>query len=269
METIGLIAGATQFPLLIACEARARGYHLIAVGIREEVQPELAEAVDEFHLISLGELSKLIKIFKKAGVKRAIMAGKVQHRSIFGSIKPDFKLLSVLMKLRKKNTDSIIGAVVAVLEEEGITIMDSTAFLQNLLAPEGLLTKSKPTKDEQKSVEYGVKIARELTRLDIGQTVVVKDGACVALEAMEGTDETIRRAYGLCGDGAVVVKLSKPSQDFRFDVPVCGMDTVKVMASVKARVLAVEAGRTLLFDKDHVIQLANRLDIVLLGIKAE
>ncbi|MBI2839471.1 MAG: UDP-2,3-diacylglucosamine diphosphatase LpxI [Acidobacteria bacterium] len=267
MEAVGLIAGASQFPLLVAREARARGHKVIAAGIREEVMKELADEVDEFHLIGLGELGKLIQIFKKAGVRRAVMAGKVQHKSIFASIKPDFKLLSVLMKLREKNTNAIIGAIADVLADDDITLMDSTAFLRNLLAEEGFLTKTKPSKEDMHSVEYGVKIAREITRLDLGQTVVVKDGACVAIEAMEGTDETIRRAHKLCGIGAVVVKLSKPSQDFRFDVPVCGIGTIEVMAAAEARVLAVEAGRTLLFDREKLLQKADRSGIAVMGIK--
>lgn len=265
-ESVGLIAGATQFPLLVAREARARGHRVVAAGIREEVDQGLAREADEFHLISLGELSKLINIFQKAGVRRAVMAGKVQHRSIFSSIKPDFKLLAVLMKLKEKNTNSIIGAVAEVLADEGITLMDSTYFLKNLLASEGAITKSKVTKDEMQTVQYGLKIAREITRLDLGQTVVVKDGACVAIEAMEGTDETIRRAHKLCGDGAVVVKLSKPAQDFRFDVPVCGVGTIEVMSSVRARVLVVEAGKTLLFDKEQLIHKAEKNGIAILGV---
>ena len=265
-EKIGIIAGASQFPVLVAKEARANGHTVVVIGIQGEATETLRDVADEFHMVGLGELSRLIRIFNTAGVRRAIMAGKVQHRSIFSSIKPDLKLVSVLMRLRQKNTNSIIGAVAEVLDEEGIQLVDSTVFLKHLLAPRGPVTRAKPTGDEMKSVEYGIKIARELTRLDLGQTVVVKDGACVAVEAMEGTDETIRRAAKLCGGGAIVVKLGKPAQDFRFDVPVCGLDTIDVMAHTKSRVLAIEAGRTLIFDKDRVVKRADKENIAVIGV---
>jgi len=267
MERVGLIAGATQFPLLVAREAKALGYSVVAVGIEGETLPELSREVDEMQVVALGELSRLISVFKTAGVRRAVMAGKVQHASIFRAIKPDLKLLAVLMKLREKNTDAIIGAVAKVLEDEGITLMDSTVFLKALLAPGGVMTRRRPDSGEMKSIEYGVRVARELTRLDIGQTVVVKDGACVAVEAMEGTDETIRRAHGLCGEGAVVVKLSKPAQDFRFDVPVCGLGTIEAMAATGAKALAIEAGRTLVFDRERVVEEADGCGIAIVGVR--
>lgn len=265
-ETIGIIAGATQFPVLVAREAKARGHRVVVAGIKGEADKELVDVADEFHSIGLGELGRLITIFKDAGVRRAIMAGKVQHKSIFASIKPDFKLIAVLMKLREKNTDAIIGAIADVLSDEGIQLMDSTSFLRSLIASEGAMTKAKASKDDMKSVEYGIKVARELTRLDLGQTVVVKDGACVAVEAMEGTDETIRRAARLCGAGAIVVKIGKPAQDFRFDVPVCGLATIDVIAECRATVLAVEAGRTLLFDREKLIKKADGAGISVVGV---
>ncbi|MBI4443947.1 MAG: UDP-2,3-diacylglucosamine diphosphatase LpxI, partial [Acidobacteria bacterium] len=246
----GLIAGSGQFPLLVLEAARSRGIEMVVAAIREEASPEL-EATARCHWLSLGELSRLIEIFKQEGVSRAVMAGQVKHTQIFSAIRPDWKLLQVLMSLPKKNTDSLIGGVAQVLLQEGIVLEDSTLFLQPLLAPEGVLTERSPTPEEQANLNYGLEVARALARWDIGQTVVVADRACVAVEAMEGTDAVIRRAAQLAhGQPLAVIKVAKPDQDMRFDVPVVGLPTIAVMRESGATALSVDAGKTLLFDRE-------------------
>jgi DUF1009 family protein len=264
---LGLIAGNGRFPFLVAAGARRVGRRVVAVAIREETAPELAAEVDELHWVSLGQLGKCIDALRQGGATEAVMAGQVQHKRIFSNIVPDLKLLSLLARLAVKNTDSLIGAVADFLEKEGIRLLPSVTFLEDQLAAVGAMTRRKASKSEMESIAYGVEVASALTRLDLGQTVVVKDRAAVALEAMEGTDETIRRAGGIAGEGCIVVKLAKPKQDMRFDVPVVGSRTLETMASVGAKVLAVEAGKTLLFDKAELLADADRRGLSVVGVE--
>ena len=266
----GLIAGNGQFPLLVLEAARCRGIEMVVAAIREEASPELEARANRLFWLGLGELSRLIKIFKSEGVSRAVMAGQVKHNKIFSSIRPDWKLLQVLLSLPQKNTDALIGGVAKVLRQEGIELENSTLFLEPLLADEGVLTRRAPTAAEQQNLDYGRKVARDLARWDIGQTVVVAEGACVAVEAMEGTDAAIRRAAQLAqGKPLAVIKVSKPNQDMRFDVPVVGLPTVTVMQECGATALSVDAGRTLLFDREQMLAEANDAGITIVGATSE
>jgi DUF1009 family protein len=262
----GLIAGHGQFPKLVLDAARSQGIEMVVAAIREEASPELESQSASLHWIGLGELSRLIRIFKKEGVTRAVMAGQVKHTRIFSSIRPDFKLLQVLLSLPHKNTDSLIGGVANVLQKEGITLEDSTFLLQPLLANEGLLTRRAPNEEEQCNIDYGKNVAFDLSRWDIGQTVVICDRACVAVEAMEGTDATIRRAARLAaGKPLTVVKVSKARQDMRFDVPVVGLPTIAVMKASGATALSIHAGKTLLFDREELLQKADEAQITIVS----
>jgi DUF1009 family protein len=245
------------------------GRRVVAIAIREEAAPELEAEVDELHWVGLGQLGKCLDALRGAGVSEAVMAGQVQHRRIFSDIVPDLKLITVLAKLAVKNTDSLIGAVADILEAEGIRLLPSTGFLEEHLATAGPMTKRKLSKEEASDVAYGRRIAATLTRLDLGQTVVVKNGAAVALEAMEGTDDTIRRAASIAGKKTVVVKLAKPNQDLRFDVPVVGARTLATLAEAGAEVLAVEAGKTLLFDRPEFLAEADKRKIAVFGVTRE
>lgn len=265
----GLIAGNGQFPLLVLDAARSRGIEMIVAAIREEASPELEARAARLHWLGLGELSRLIRVFKKEGVNRAVMAGQVKHTQIFSSLRPDWKLLEVLLSLREKNTDALIGGVAKVLLEEGIVLEDSTLFLEPLLASEGVLTRRAPTPEEQQNLDYGRKIAREVARWDIGQSVVVAEQACVAVEAMEGTDAAIRRAAELArGKPLCVVKVAKPNQDMRFDVPVVGLPTIAVMQECGATALSLDAGKTLLFDREETLARADAAGIAILGSRS-
>jgi UDP-2,3-diacylglucosamine hydrolase len=265
-EPLALIAGNGRFPFLAARGARRAGRSVIALAIKEEAAPELAAEVDEIHWLSLGQLGKAIDVMHRSGVREAVMAGQVKHRQIFSGIVPDLKLVGLLARLAFQNTDSLIGAVADALGREGITLLPSTAFLGDELATEGPMTRRAPTKDEERDVEYGERVARVLAGMDLGQTAVVKDRAAVALEAMEGTDETIRRAGRIAGPGATVVKVSKPGQDMRFDVPVAGPGTLDAMREAGARVLAVDAGRTLLIDREDFLRRADEAGIAVVGL---
>jgi DUF1009 family protein len=266
----GLIAGNGKFPLLVLEAARSQGIEMVVAAIREEASLELEAHAARIHWLGLGELSRLIQVFKQEGVSRVVMAGQVRHTQIFSSIRPDWKLLQVLLSLREKNTDALIGGVAKVLLEEGILLEDSTLFLQPLLAPEGVLTRRAPTVEERENLEYGRRVARDLARWDIGQSVVIADGACVAVEAMEGTDAVIRRAAALVnGKPLCVVKVAKPNQDMRFDVPVTGVPTINVMQECGATVLSVDAGRTLLFDREEMIRRADAANIAVVGVPLE
>ncbi|MFN8008624.1 MAG: UDP-2,3-diacylglucosamine diphosphatase LpxI [Terriglobia bacterium] len=254
----GLIAGNGKFPFLVLEAARSRGLEMVVVAILEETFKEIETAAKNVHWISLGQLGKLIKIFHQEGITQAIMAGQVRHAQIFSSIVPDLKMLKLLTSLRSRNTDALIGAVARVLEDEGITLIDSTTFLGPLLPPPGVLTVRPPNEEEVKDIDYGRRIAREIARLDIGQSVVVREQACVAVEAMEGTDAVIRRAAELTGNQRItVVKVSKPKQDMRFDVPVIGLPTLELMASANASALAIDAYKTLVLDQDKLVRFAN------------
>jgi len=260
----GLIAGNGRFPFLVLEGARSQGIEMAVIALKEEASPELEKIAKRLHWVSLGELSKAIELMQSEGVKRAVMAGQVKHNKIFSSIRPDWKLAKLLFALPRKNTDSLIGAVAKVLEEEGIQLVDSTMFLKPLLPEAGVLTRRAPSQQEAADMEYGLGIARHIATKDIGQTVVVADSACVAVEAMEGTDETIARAARFAnGRPLVVVKVSKPRQDMRFDVPVVGLPTVESMKLARATALAIDANRTLLFDREKLIAMANDAGIAI------
>lgn len=275
-EKIGLIAGNGSFPLLVLDAARARGLDVVVAAIREEASPDIEQhGALSVHWLSLGELSKLIEILKREGVRRAVMAGQVKHKQIFSSIRPDWRLAKVLLSLTTRNTDSLIGAVAEVLNDEGITLMNSTELLEPLLARAGVLTRRAPGEQEQKDIDYGRRVGRHLALYDIGQTVVIAATACVAVEAMEGTDAAIERAAGIMraieGDASTlsrnltVVKVAKPAQDMRFDVPVVGVKTIETMRSAGATCLAVDAGKCLLMDGERVIEAANAAGICLVA----
>ncbi len=266
MQRYALIAGNGRFPFLVLEAARAAGRPMVVAAVRDEADPALEPLADGFHWIGLGELSKLIDLLKRESVTHAVMAGQVKHASIFSSIRPDWRLVKLLASLGRKNTDSLIGAVAAVLAEEGVTLLDSTAFLKPLLAGVGPLARRAPSPEEQADIEYGLRVARELARLDIGQTVVIAERACVAVEAMEGSDAAILRAASLSnGRPLTVVKVAKPSQDMRFDVPVIGPGTISTMRQAHATAISVEAGRTLLLDRDELLRLANEAGIAIMG----
>jgi DUF1009 family protein len=271
-EKLGLIAGNGKFPFLIVDAARARGLDVVVAAIKEETFPEIEQSgASTVHWLSLGELSKLIDTFKREGVQRAVMAGQVKHKQIFSSIRPDWRLAKLLLSLRTRNTDALLGAVAKVLGDEGITLENSTSLLEPLLAKAGVLTDRAPSDEEKTNIAYGRAVARHLAQYDIGQTVVVAESACVAVEAMEGTDATIERAgylmRSLEGDASTlsraltVVKIAKPSQDMRFDVPVIGVKTIEVMRAAGASCLALDAGRCLLLDGDAVRRAANEAKI--------
>jgi len=287
---LGLIAGNGRFPFLLLDAARAQGFAVTVAAIREETDPEINHraAADEkitVHWLSLGELSRLIEVFHKEGVKAAVMAGQVKHKQIFSSIRPDWRLAKLLLNLRTRNTDMLLGAVAKVLADEGIELMSSTQFLEPLLAEEGALTEAvggrAPSEDERRNIDYGLGVARALAGFDIGQTVVVAAQACVAVEAMEGTDATIERAGVLMKsmeeeDGLpasilerrlTVVKVAKPSQDMRFDVPVIGMKTIETMVQAGASCLSVESGRTLLFDREALLKRAAEVGIAVVAVQ--
>lgn len=269
---MGLIAGNGQFPFVVLKEAQKRGLPVVVAAIREETFPEIEKIASQgedqsgasvdVHWLNLGQLGKLIKIFKGAGVDKVMMAGQVKHARIFSSARPDLKMLRVLMSLSQKNTDTLIGGVARSLEEEGIELIDSTFLLKHLLAEPGVLTRRKPVQEEEKDIQYGRRIAREIARFDLGQTVVVKNQVVVAIEAMEGTNETVRRASRLVsGQRLTVVKVSKPNQDMRFDVPVVGPETLQVFKECTVSALAIDAGKTLILDRPEFIQKADRMKV--------
>jgi len=276
MERIGLIAGNGKFPMLVLDAARAQGAEVVVAAIKEETFPEIeAHGAAAVYWMSLGELGRLIDTFKREGVHRAIMAGQVKHKQIFSSIRPDWRLAKLLLSLGTRNTDSLLSAVAKVLADEGITLEDSTSFLQPLLARAGVLTRRPPSEAEQKDIAYGRQVARHLAQFDIGQTVVVAEAACVAVEAMEGTDAAIERAgrimAALEGESSTlrrhltVVKVAKPNQDMRFDVPVVGVKTIEVMRQGGATCLALDAGKCLLLDGDAVVAAADAGGICLVA----
>ncbi|HEY1676518.1 MAG TPA: UDP-2,3-diacylglucosamine diphosphatase LpxI [Candidatus Sulfotelmatobacter sp.] len=275
-EKIGLIAGNGKFPFLVLDAARAQGYDVVVAAIKEETFSEIeSHGAAAVQWLSLGELSKLIETFQREGVKRAVMAGQVKHKQIFSSIRPDWRLAKLLLSLTTRNTDSLLGAVAKVLADEGITLENSTWLLEPLLVKAGISTKRAPGEQESRNIEYGRAVARNLAQHDIGQTVVIAESACVAVEAMEGTDATIERAgqimRSLRGDASTlsraltVVKIAKPNQDMRFDVPVIGVRTIETMQAAGASCLALDAGKCLLLDGDQVIEAANIANIAIVS----
>jgi UDP-2,3-diacylglucosamine hydrolase len=274
-EKLGLIAGNGKFPFLVLEAARAQGYEVVVAAIKEETFPEIESKGAAVHWLSLGELSKLIETFQREGVRRAVMAGQVKHKQIFSSIRPDWRLAKLLLSLTTRNTDSLLGAVAKVLGDEGITLENSTWLLEPLLVKAGALTERAPSEHERKNIDYGRMVARQVAQHDIGQTVVIAESACVAVEAMEGTDATIERAgqimRSLHEDASTlsraltVVKIVKPNQDMRFDVPVIGVRTIEVMQAAGATCLAVDAGKCLLLDGQNVIDAANAAGIAIVA----
>jgi UDP-2,3-diacylglucosamine hydrolase len=260
----GLIAGNGRFPFLVLEGARSQGIDMAVIALKEEASPELEKAARRVHWVSLGELSKTIDLMHQEGVTQAVMAGQVKHNKIFSAIRPDWKLAKLLFSLPRKNTDALIGAVARVLEDEGIRLVDSTLFLKPLVPEAGVLTRRAPNEREAADIAYGRWLAQQIAGMDIGQAVVIADRACIAVEAMEGTDEVIARAARIApGKPLVVVKVSKPAQDMRFDVPVVGLPTIEHMRSAGATALAVDAGRTLLFDRAKLIELADATGIAI------
>jgi DUF1009 family protein len=260
----GLIAGNGRFPFLVLEGARSQGIEMVVIAIREEASPDLEKEAKRLHWVSLGELSKTIELLQKEGVTRAVMAGQVKHNKIFSAIRPDWRLAKLLFSLPRKNTDSLIGAVARVMEEEGIHLVDSTAFLKPLVPEPGVLTRRAPNEHEAADIAYGLPLARRIAEMDIGQTVVIADQACVAVEAMEGTDEAMARAARIAGGKPlVVIKVSKPGQDMRFDVPVIGLPSIEQMKKAGATALAVDAHRTLLFDRSKLIEAADAAGIAI------
>jgi UDP-2,3-diacylglucosamine hydrolase len=264
--TVGLIAGNGRFPFLVARGMRKAGKRIVAVAIKEEASPELAGEVDEIHWVGLGQLGRCIDALQKGGAREAVMAGQVKHRQIFSDVVPDLKLVAVLARLALKNTDSLIGAVADALGREGIALLASTAFIEDQMATAGAMTRRTPSRAERQEIAYGRKVARTLAGMDLGQTAVVKDRAAVALEAMEGTDEAIARAGRIAGAGTTVVKVAKPKQDMRFDVPVVGPGTLAAMKTARSAILAVDAGKTLLLDKGAFLAEADTAEIAVWGM---
>jgi UDP-2,3-diacylglucosamine hydrolase len=274
----GLIAGNGRFPFMVAEGARRAGVSLSVAAIREETDPELERQVDRLTWVGIGQLGKMIRFFKGEGVDKAIMAGQVRHVQIFSRAIPDARMLKMLLKLPRRNTDALIGAIAAELASEGIDLIDSTYFLKDYLPAPGTLTSREPSAAERADIEYGLDIAREIARLDLGQTIVVRGKACVAIEAMEGTDATIQRAGELMrGKGTLgvvklssgaltVLKVAKPDQDMRFDVPVVGVPTIERMTEAGATCLAISAGKTLMFDRDPMLALANQKKIAIVAV---
>ncbi|HKO98391.1 MAG TPA: UDP-2,3-diacylglucosamine diphosphatase LpxI [Pyrinomonadaceae bacterium] len=274
----GLIAGNGRFPFMVAEGARRAGVSLSVAAIREETDPSLEREVDRFQWVGIGQLGKMIRFFKGEGVDKAIMAGQVRHVQIFSRSIPDARMLKMLLKLPRRNTNSLIGGIAAELASEGIDLIDSTCFLQDNLPAPGVLSRREPSPAERADIEYGLEIARDIAQLDLGQTIVVRGKACVAIEAMEGTDATVQRAgdlmrgKGILGvvklsSGALtVLKLAKPDQDMRFDVPVVGVPTIERMSEAGATCLALSAGKTLMFDRDDMLKLADQKKIAIVAI---
>ena len=265
----GLIAGNGQFPFLVVEGALKQGVSLAVVAIKEETDPRINEIAEHVTWVGIGQLGKMISFFKKQGVEKAIMAGQVKHVQIFSGAIPDLRMVKMLWNLPRRNTDALIGGVADEMAKEGIELIDSTYFIKDQLASEGVLTKRKPTDFERENIEYGLHIASGTARLDIGQTIVVRSKACVAIEAMEGTDATTRRAGELANGKLTVVKVAKPDQDMRFDVPVVGMPTIETMIAAGATCLSITAGKTLIFDRDEILTLANLNKICIIGSPRE
>jgi DUF1009 family protein len=265
MPKYGLIAGNGKFPFLVIEGAHKAGVTVAVAAIREETDPEIEKLADQLIWVGVGQLGKMLRFFKKEGVEKAIMAGQVKHVQIFSSSIPDLRMIKMLLRLPKKNTDALIGAVAGELASEGIELIDSTHFLSDHLPAPGNLTRRAPDDRELGDIEYGLEVAHEIARLDLGQTIVVRDRACVAIEAMEGTDAVIHRAGQMVRGRLTVVKVAKPDQDMRFDVPVVGIPTIESMVSAGATCLCLTPGKTLMFDREAMIKLANRHKIAIVA----
>ena len=262
----GLIAGNGKFPFLVVEGARKAGASLAVVAIKEETDKSIEQFADKVIWVGIGQLGKMISFFKNEGVEKAVMAGQVRHVQIFSGAFPDWRMAKMLYNLPRRNTDSLIGGIADELAKDGIELIDSTYFIQNQLAQSGVLSKRKPNDIERGNIEYGLKIANEIARLDLGQTIVVRAKACVAVEAMEGTDAVIKRAGELAKGKLTVVKVAKPNQDMRFDVPVVGVPTIKTMIAAGATCLCLTPNKTLMFDKEEMLKLADEHKICIVAI---
>lgn len=262
----GLIAGNGRFPFLVVEGAKRMGVSLSVAAIREETEPEIERVADSLIWVGIGQINRMIRFFKREGVEKAIMAGQVKHVQIFSDAIPDLRMLKMLLRLPRRNTDALIGAVADELASEGIELIDSTYFIKDLVPKVGTLTRRAPDERERGDIEYGLDVAREIARLDLGQTIVVRAKACVAIEAMEGTDATVRRAGELAPGRLTVIKLAKPDQDMRFDVPVVGVPTIETMVAAGATCLCLTSDKTLMFDRDEMISLANEKKIAIVAV---
>ncbi len=267
LKTIGLIAGNGTFPMLLAQEAKRRGDHVITVALKEEADPAISQHSDHIEWLSIGQLGKIIRFFKDHAVSQAIMAGQVKHTQLFKNIMPDLRAAKVLAKVINKKAESVLSTVIQEFEGEGIHFLSSITYLEHWLCPIGSLTKRALNSAEKEDIAFGVPLARALADEDIGQTIVVKDKTVVAVEAMEGTDACIRRAGEIAGSGCVVIKVARPRQDLRFDVPVIGFRTIESLKAAKSSVLALESGKTLLLDKDSLLKDANAAQLSITGIQ--
>ena len=268
-QKIGIIAGNGRFPFLVLDAARSLGHEVVIIAIKEEADKDLAEAAagakSPIHFVSIGQLGTFLKILKDEHITQAVMAGQVKHVKIFGGFVPDLTALSLIGKLKSMNTDSLIGAVAELMRERGVELVNSAKFLEPMLAGAGQLSDRVPTEAEHKDLQFGYKMADTIAGLDIGQTIAVKHQAVVAVEAMEGTDETIARAGHLAGDGVSIIKVAKPNQDMRFDVPIVGLATIQAMRLAGAKVLSLDAGKTLIFDREAFFASANEAGIAVVG----
>lgn len=265
----GLIAGNGKFPFLVVEGAKKQGASLVVAAIREETDESIEETAEKVIWVGIGQLGKMISFFKNENVEKVIMAGQVKHVQIFSGALPDLRMLKMLFGLKQRNTDALIGGIANELAKDNIELIDSTFFIKEQLAPNGVLTKRKPDKTERENIEYGLKVANEIARLDLGQTIVVRASACVAIEAMEGTDAVIKRAGELAKGKLTVVKVAKPNQDMRFDVPVVGVPTIQMMIEAGASCLCLTAGKTLVFDREEMIGLADNNKICVIGVENE
>ena len=268
MDTIGLIAGKSDFPLLFAKAAKSKGVKVIAVGIEGETRPEVERLVDKFYWVKLGELSKVLEVFKAEGIKKAVMAGGVTKSRIFNeALKIDGLMKSILVKALDKKDDTLLSMITSTLRSAGVELLDSTLFLEDLLPKEGVLTKAKPASAQEEDIKFGARIAKEVAGLDIGLSIFVKDKAVIAVEDIEGTDAMIKRGGRLAGPGGVVIKVARPKQNMKFDIPVIGPQTIVSMSEVRASCLAVEAKKTLIIDKEETISLADNSGISIIAVK--
>ena len=269
MDALGIIAGNGEFPLILAREARAQGAgHIVAVAFDGETNREIDRCADEVEWIKIGQLNKLVEAFTSRGVTRAVMAGGIAPSNLFKNLRLDFRMMAVAARLKVRNAETIFGAIAEELAKDGVTLLDPRPFLGESVPKAGHLTRGTPDKQQQEDIAFGLTIAKEVSRLDIGQTVVIKEGTVLAVEGFEGTDECIRRGGALAGDqgGAVVVKVSKPNHDFRFDIPCVGLRTIESCAAGKVAVLAIEAGSSLLLDKDNLLRAADKQDLRLTAV---
>ncbi len=265
-KALGLIAGNGKFPILLAQEAKRRGDTIIAVALKEEADPALEKWADELTWLSIGQLGKTISFFKDHGVKEAVMAGQVKHTQLFRNILPDWRAAKLLTKLVNKKAESLLGTVIAEFESEGIHFLPSTTYLESWLSAQGTMTRRALTSEEKADIDFGIPLTRAIAGHDIGQTLIVKDKTVVAVEAMEGTDACIRRAGEIAGPGCVVIKMARPNQDLRFDIPVIGPKTLASLQAAGSRVMALEAGKTLLLEKEQLLKDANAAQLTLTGV---